>query len=425
MKCEVVAVGTELLLGQIVDTNSAVIGEKLAEVGIDSYFQTKVGDNLERATSAVRLALSRSDAVIVCGGLGPTHDDLTRAVLARVMGVELERDPVLVDMIRAMFATRNRRMPANNLAQADVPVGATPIEQRRGTAPGLICPVKWEGPDGEMIEKTVYAMPGVPYEMAEMLERAVIPDLRSHQGAKSVIVSRTLRTWGESESGLAERLSGNIAALDGAGNATIAFLASGIEGIKVRVTAKADTIVAADKAVADVERVLRDELGNLIFGVDDETMESTIIDLLRRAGFTLALAESVTGGMIGARITNVPGASDVFRGGLISYASDVKFSLLGVPEGPVVNAETAEAMASGVRRLLGADVGLAITGVAGPAGQDGVEPGTVFVGWDVLGVVRSKRVSVPGDRERIRMYASITALDLLRHDLIDRPANPD
>jgi len=418
MRCEVVAVGTELLLGQIVDTNSSWTGDRLASAGIDSFFQTKVGDNIERLTAALRQALARSDAVVVCGGLGPTQDDLTRSALARVMGVELVRDPDLVELIRAMFSSRNRRMPANNLAQADVPEGAGIIEQTRGTAPGLICPVRWEGPDGEPVEKVLYAVPGVPYEMQDMLERAVLPDLRRRAGDTGAIVSRTLRTWGDSESGLAERLTPRIEELDRTGTATLAFLASGIEGIKVRITAKAATEQEALATVEAEEAGLRDLLGDLVFGVDDETMEHAVVSLLGAAGHTLGVAESLTGGLIGARLTNVPGASRVFRGGIVSYASEVKFDLLGVPEGPVVSAPAAEAMAVGARRVLGADVGLAVTGVAGPDWQDGERPGTVYVGLAFGDEVTSQLVVLPGDRERVRQFATISAVDLLRHRLL-------
>ena len=236
LRCEVVAVGTELLLGQVVDTNSSWIGEQLALSGIDSHFQTKVGDNRARIVSVLRLALDRSDAVIVCGGLGPTHDDITRECIAEVMGVGLERDEAIADHIREMFESRGRRMADNNLRQADVPVGASIIPQRRGTAPGLICPVD---------DKVIYAVPGVPHEMKEMLERAIVPDLRIRSGDTAVIVSRTLRTWGESESGLAEILAPLIERLDTTGNPTLAFLASGIEGLKVRLTAKAASEEAA------------------------------------------------------------------------------------------------------------------------------------------------------------------------------------
>ncbi len=223
MRVEIVAVGTELLLGQIVDTNSAFIGEQLAASGLDCHFQTAVGDNLGRIVLALRTALARSDAVVVCGGLGPTQDDITREAIATVMNVPLVRDEALLERIRAMFASRGREMPANNGRQADVPVGASVIPQTMGTAPGLICPVG---------RKVLYAMPGVPYELHDMLARAVLPDLRERAGEPAVIASRTLRTWGMSESGLAELLAPRIEAL-GTGEAgvpTIAFLASGIEG---------------------------------------------------------------------------------------------------------------------------------------------------------------------------------------------------
>lgn len=411
MKCEVVAVGTELLLGQVVDTNSAWIGEQLALSGIDSFFQTKVGDNLERMVAAMELALSRSEAVVVCGGLGPTQDDITRSALALVMGVALVRDQALADLIDAMFSSRGRSMPANNLLQADVPEGASIIEQRLGTAPGLICPVG---------DKVLYAVPGVPYEMREMLERAVLPDLRRRSGETATIVSRTLRTWGDSESGLAEKLAPRLDAIDAAGQssgATIAFLASGIEGIKVRLTAKAPTDGEARRLLDDEEGEVRAILGDVVFGVDDETMEAAVLSQLRERGLTLGLAESVTGGLMGSRITDVPGASTVFRGSIVSYASQVKFDLLGVPEGPVVSDEAVRAMAVGARQVLGADVGLAVSGVAGPGCQDGHKPGTVFVGLALGDQVESTRLRLPGDRDRVRQFSVISALAWLRSRL--------
>jgi nicotinamide-nucleotide amidase len=245
MRCDVLAVGTELLLGQIVDTNSAHVGEQLALSGIDSLLQVKVGDNHQRIVRTLTSMLVDADAVIMCGGLGPTHDDLTREAIAAVMGVSLHHDETVADVIRSLFASRNRVMPANNLRQAQVPDGATVIAQTRGTAPGLICPVVLDG-----VEKVVYAVPGVPHEMIDMLDRAILPDLRRRAGAASVIVSRTLRTWGESESGLNERLGPIIERLDEVGNPTLAFLASGWEGIKVRLTAKAATRVEAEALLA-------------------------------------------------------------------------------------------------------------------------------------------------------------------------------
>ncbi|MEZ5204222.1 MAG: competence/damage-inducible protein A [Acidimicrobiales bacterium] len=426
MRCEVVAIGTELLLGQIVDTNSSWIGEQLAIAGIDSLFQTKVGDNLDRMVDTLELALSRSDAVICCGGLGPTQDDITRAAIARVMGVDLELDDEVAARIEAMFTSRGRRMPMNNLLQAEVPVGATAIrDPQPGTAPGLICPVERGGS-----EKVIYAVPGVPREMQVLVIDAVLPDLQRRAGETSTIVSRTLRTWGESESGLAERLAGRIAALDESGSCTLAYNASGIEGIKLRLTAKAPTAGEAEALVAEEEREIRAELGDLVFGVDDETIEAAVLALLRDEGRTLGLAESLTGGLMGARVADVAGASDVFRGSIVSYASDVKFALLGVPEGPVVSLEAAAAMAAGARRALRSDVGVAVTGVAGPTEQEGHPVGTVFVGID-LGPIGGERgpesfhVPLFGDRLQIRQFAVITAMNALRLRLLGSRRDPD
>jgi nicotinamide-nucleotide amidase len=411
VRCDVVAVGTELLLGQVVDTNSAWIGEQLALAGIDSHFQVKVGDNLARIVVAISEALARSDAVIVCGGLGPTQDDITREAIAEVMGTPLRRDPAIVDVIRSMFGSRGRQMPDNNLRQADVPEGATVIPQTRGTAPGLICPVG---------HKVIIATPGVPHEMREMLERAVLPELRRRSGSTATIRSRTLRTWGMSESGLAELVASRLDALEASGNPTIAFLASGIEGIKVRVTAKGPDKASVDALLDAEEAELRPLLGSIVFGVDDETMESAVGGLLLKAGLTLGLAESVTGGFVGARITAVPGASDWFRGSIVSYASQVKFDLLGVHEGPVVSRQTAIEMAQGAARVLGADVGLAVTGVAGPADQDGQPVGTVWLGAAIDGTTDAVDLHFPGDREQVRQYATISLLDLLRRRLLER-----
>ncbi|MEY2407328.1 MAG: nicotinamide-nucleotide amidase [Acidimicrobiaceae bacterium] len=412
MRCEVVAVGTELLLGQIVDTNSSWIGEQLALSGIDSHFQTKVGDNLDRIVAVLRLALERSDAVIVCGGLGPTHDDITRDAIAKVMGVPLELDEAVAVRIEAMFSSRGRRMPANNMRQAEVPVGASAIhDPQPGTAPGLICSIG---------DKVLYAVPGVPHEMREIVGAAVLPDLRQRSGETSAIVSRVLRTWGESESGLAERLDARIRFLDTTGNPTLAFLASGIEGRKIRLTAKAPDEETALALLAAEEAELRALLGELVFGVDDETMEHAVGVLLSAHGLTLGLAESVTGGLMGARLTDVAGASGFFRGSIVSYDSDVKFDLLGVPRGPVVSAPAAQAMASGARRVLGSEVGLSVTGVAGPAEQDGQPVGTVFIGIALDDVVESVELRLPGDRRRVRDFSAISALNLLRQRLLAR-----
>jgi len=410
MRCEVVAVGTELLLGQIVDSNSAWIGGQLALAGIDSHFQTKVGDNLGRIVACIRQALERSDAVILCGGLGPTQDDITREAIAEVMGVPLVRSPEIARRIEELFAARGRVMAANNLRQADVPEGAAVISEMPGTAPGLICPLG---------DKVIYAVPGVPHEMQTMLLGTVLPDLQRRAGLAAVIKSRVLRTWGHTESGLAELLAARILELDALGNPTLAFQASGIEGIKVRITAKAADQVSVDAILAAEEALLRPLLGEFVFGLDEQTMESVVLDLLRARGLTLALAESVSGGLAAARLSAVPGTREVFRGGVVAYASEIKFDLLGVPRGPVVCEAAAQAMAAGVRRLLGTDVGLATTGVAGPEEQDGQPMGTVFLGLALRDRVEAREVRLPGDPDRIRQYAVISALDYLRRRLLE------
>jgi nicotinamide-nucleotide amidase len=411
MRCEIVAIGTELLLGQIVDTNSAWMGEQLALAGIDHTNSQTVGDNLQRMVDAIALAVSRADAVVVCGGLGPTQDDITREAIAQVMDVGLVQDDDVADRILEMFASRGRRMPANNMRQAMVPSGGVAIhDPQPGTAPGLICPVG---------DKVIYALPGVPYEMQAIFLGAVVPDLQRRSGQPAVIRSRTLRTWGESESGLAERLADHVTELDAGGSVTLAYLASGMEGLKVRITVKAPDEPSALALLDAEEAVLRSMLGTLVFGVDATSMEHAVAALLVERGLTLAVAESLTGGLVAARLVNVVGASTWFRGGVVAYASDVKYSLLDVPEGPVVSEAAAGAMASGVRAALAADVGLAVTGVAGPDPQDGENPGTVFLaiaGLDEKPLVA--RVTLPGDRERIRQFSCISLLDLLRHRLL-------
>ena len=409
MRCEVVAIGTELLLGQIVDTNSSWMGEQLAIIGVEHVRQTKVGDNLGRIVDVLREALDRADAVIVCGGLGPTQDDITREALAEVMGVELERHDEVSGVIREMFASRGRTMPDNNLRQADVPHGATIIEQRVGTAPGLICPVG---------DKVVYAVPGVPYEMKEMLQRVVLPDLAARSGQRQVIASRVLRTWGESESRVAELLDPRLRALDESGEATIAFLASGIEGIKVRLTTRADTAEAAEALLDAEEAAVRAILGDIVFSGEDLSMEAEAGRLLAARGLTLAVAESLTGGLCASRIVSVPGSSEWFKGAVVAYDSQVKFDVLGVPEGPVVSEDAATAMADGVRRLLNADVGLSTTGVAGPAEQEGQPPGTVWLGLAVGDDVEARNLRLPGDRDRVRQLSVISVMDLLRRKVL-------
>lgn len=412
MRCDVLAIGTELLLGQIVDTNSAWVGEQLAAAGIDTYDHRKVGDNLARIVASLRDLLREAEAIIVCGGLGPTQDDVTRDAIAELMGVELERRDDLVEQIAAMFGSRGRDMPANNLRQADVPVGGEVIPNPIGTAPGLRCEVA--GEDGRA--SVVYAVPGVPYEMQRMVTEHVLPDLLERSGERAVIVSRSLKTWGTSESGLAEMIAHRVEAQ---ANPTIAFLARGIEGLHVRLTAKASSAAEARALIASEETELRSILGELIFGVDDETVESVVLGACEARGWTLGVAESLTGGLVGARIANVAGASRTFRGAIASYATDVKRSILGVTAEHVVSAACAVQMAEGAQRVLGCDVGVSTTGVAGPEEQDGQPAGTVWFGIAVPGrETEAVSTRLPGDRERIRQFSTISLLNLLRLRLV-------
>ncbi|MBT5897270.1 MAG: CinA family nicotinamide mononucleotide deamidase-related protein [Rhodospirillaceae bacterium] len=399
MRCEIVAIGTELLLGQIVDTNSSWIGEQLALVGIDSHFQVKVGDNFDRMERTIRHALERSDAVICCGGLGPTQDDITREVIAAIMGVELHRDEAVVAKIRDMFESRGRVMVDNNRRQADIPEGASLIAQMPGTAPGLVCPIG---------DKVIYAVPGVPHEMRTMMDGTVLADLQRRSGETAVIRSRVLRTWGDSESGLAERLADRIDQLDGLGNPTLAFQASGMEGIKVRITAKAVHETAAAEIISAEETLLRGLLGDVIFGVDEESMETVVLNLLEARGLTLAIAEGMTGGVLSARLSEIDHGLTVFRGGAVRGEME---------DGERPGADSAAAAAIGARRDFGTDVGLAVTAARA---HDEQPPGTVFMNLAMGEAQYAQTVSLPGDRARFRNYAVINVLNFLRKTLMEQ-----
>jgi nicotinamide-nucleotide amidase len=399
MRCEIIAIGTELLLGIIVDSNSAWIGEQLALAGIDCHIQVKVGDNFGRIETAIRTALERSDAVICCGGLGPTQDDITRDVIARVMGVEMRRDQAIADKIRRIFESRGRVMSANNLRQADIPVGAAPIAQMPGTAPGLVCPVG---------DKVVYAVPGVPSEMREMVSGTILPDLRRRMGQTAVIRSRVLRTWGASESGIAEMVAGRVDELDKLGNPTIAFQASGIDGIKVRLVAKCDDEATAKRLLDSEEALMRGLLGDLIFGIDDQSMEAVVLEALRRKSMTVAAAETLTGGILSARLSALDPAMEIFRGAGVAPDARAGASTARTTE------QHAIAAASEARRRFDAQVGLAaIT----PTPSEAATPGTVFLGVDLAGAQHSEITILPPDRKRMREFAVIGLLNLLRKKL--------
>jgi len=411
MRAEVLAVGTELLLGDIVNTNAARIGQALASIGVDCYMHTTVGDNENRIASAMGSALGRADAVIVTGGLGPTQDDVTREAIARLTGRKLIREPEIEAQLRARFAEFGRPMPESNSRQADVPDGASIIDPTWGTAPGLIV---------EHGAGVIYAVPGVPAEMEDMLARAVLPDLLARAGEPTQIVSRVIRIAGVSESAIAEQLHDVWETLGG--ETTMAFLAGGGE-VRVRLTAKAADTARAHELVATAESSVRASLGSAVVGVDDETLEFVVGKLLLERGWSLGCAESLTGGALGTRISSMPGASEYFRGSIVSYATDVKEDVLGVPaweleeHGPV-SESVARAMASGARARLKADVAVALTGVAGPSEQ-GRPVGTVVVAVaGPLGEV-VREVRLPGDRSTVRTLAVSAGLNLVRLYLLE------
>jgi nicotinamide-nucleotide amidase len=406
MIVEVMAVGTEMLLGQIVNTNAAVIGARLAEHGFDHYRQTVVGDNLGRLTAAIAEAAMRCDALIITGGLGPTQDDLTREALGAAAGVEMLFDDEHAARLRDVWERRGRVMPESNLRQAQYPEGAVMIDNAKGTAPGLRMRVG---------ECWVFALPGVPQEMEPMLDDAVVPFLVGHQvDDGGAIVSRLLRTWGESESRVAELLADLYA---GSTNPTIAFLASDGE-IKVRLTARAPSSAEAEALIAPVEEEVRGRLGRFVFGADADTVERIILDRARARAWSLATAESVTGGSVAAALTGVPGASNVFVGSIVSYAAEAKTALLGVDPKVIaargqVSPEVAAAMADGAAKRLGADAVVSVTGSAGPEPLD-LPPGTVVIGVLTPEDLRTRTLYLPGDRERVRVYATTAALHCLR-----------
>jgi nicotinamide-nucleotide amidase len=401
MIVEVVAVGTELLLGQIVNGNAASIGRMLAEEGFDAHHQVVVGDNIERIADALQIAINRAEAVIITGGIGPTQDDVTRDALARALDRRMLFSEDYAESLRVRFAASGREMPASNLRQAEYPDGAELLANPKGSAPGLA--VTHQG-------KHLFVVPGVPEEMEQVLRSEVLPRLRSASGSSSTLVSRILRSWGRPESQVAEMLDD----LYRSTNPSIAFLASAGE-IKIRITAKATDREMALALISPVEAEVRRRMGQAVFGADDETIERVLLSELGSRGWTIGTAESATGGLVAFRLTSVPGSSEVFRGSLVSYAEDLKVKLLGVADLSlgVVSEETAKAMARGAQDLLSVDVAVSVTGSAGPGSLEQA-PGTMVIGVATPEDCAARTLILPGDRERVRSYAATSALQLAR-----------
>ena len=404
MNAEIVAVGTELLLGQIANTNAQRISQALADLGIGMYFHTVVGDNTDRIVGTLKTALNRSDLVIVTGGLGPTPDDITREAVAELFGVPLVRDDNVVKGLRDFFESRGREMPEDNLRQADVPEGARLIDAV-GTAPGF-----WTERDGKLL----FVLPGVPWEMDEMLKETVLPQLekRSEGGT---IQSHHVLVMGLGESATHDKIKDIV---DDQTNPTIAYLAAWGQ-VRVRITARAPSKEEAERLIEPVESQIRSRLGKYAARGNHETIASALGELLMDRNAKLAAAESLTGGLIGEIVTETPGSSEFFEGSLVTYTNEAKAKVAGVDEDILeakgaVSPETAAALAEAAAKNFGADVGVSATGVAGPEKQEGKPVGLVYVGASYKGRTEVREVRGYGDRASIRRIAANSALDLAR-----------
>ncbi len=403
MRAEIVSCGTELLLGHITDTNATYLAQSLAALGIDLYFVSQVGDNQGRIVETLRRAWERSDLIVMTGGLGPTEDDLARESISALLGETMQVDPRLEAELRAMFAARNSQMPERNVKQATLIPSAQALPNPRGTAPGW-----WVQKDGHII----VAMPGVPREMYRMWEEEAIPRLSPYTGG--LIFTRILRVWGLGESAVEERLQ----ALLHSNNPTIATYAKS-DAVDVRITAKGETREEAEHKVAEMEAQARQVLRHHVFGIDKDTLQGVVGKYLAERGQWLAVMESLTGGLLSSVITDSPGSSRYFIGGIVSYSPDLKVQM-GVPrevidQYGVISEQTARAMAHAVRERFHADYGLGITGVAGPDKQEDKPVGTVHIAIEGPdGVVTGMGPGWRASREDTKRLSVLAALNLLR-----------
>ena len=410
MIVEIVSTGTELLLGQIVNTNAPYLARKLNELGFDAVYQTTVGDNRRRMASVFSIALDRADIVITSGGLGPTQGDITKEVSAELLGRDLNLHEPSVEHIQAFFKRRHLTMTNNNLRQAMMPTGAIVVTNHRGTAPGVII---------EHDKKTIIHLPGPPAELEHMFEHSILPYLTNRFGGQGIIVSKVLRTFGIGESILEERIRHFILAQK---NPTIALLARSGE-IHVRLTAKADSEDTARALIAELEASLREHIEEYIFGMDEQSLEQVVGEELHRRGLTVALAESCTGGGATAKLTDVPGSSAYLIGSIVCYDNRIKTEFVGVTptllqEHGAVSQQTAAAMAQGIRDRFATDIGVGITGIAGPGGGSAEKP----VGLVYLAIAGPQGVIVEeehfsGQRSAIKTRTVNSSLDLLRRYL--------
>lgn len=411
MNAEIIAVGTELLLGQIVNTNAQQISVRLSEIGVDVYYHTVVGDNRQRIQDTICLALERSDIVITTGGLGPTQDDLTKEVVAELLGRRMVFDPQSMAAIEEYFRRSRRTLTENNRRQAYFPEGSQIIPNKRGTAPGCIV---------EHGNKIVIMLPGPTGEMASMLEETVIPFLKER--SPYTIHSKVLRIFGLGESKTEEMI---IDLIRQQSNPTIAPYAKDGE-VTLRITAKSHSLSEAEELIRPVEEEIRRRLGLAVYGEGEMELEEVVVGQLMNHRMTLATAESCTGGLIAHKLTNVPGASRVFERGVISYSNEAKVQLLGVSPASLhqfgaVSSQVAEEMANGVRKLAGTDIGLGVTGIAGPSGGTPEKPvGLVFIALSTNEGIWHRQLNLVGNRWRIKNLTALSALDFLRRHLLQR-----
>ena len=411
---ELIAVGTELLLGNIANTDAQILSQGLSALGITVHYHTVVGDNPQRLRDALDIAKTRADIIITTGGLGPTYDDLTKQTICAAFGRELVLHEDILETIRSYFARSGRTMPENNVQQAMLPVGCTVFDNPVGTAPGCaFC-------EGGV---HVLMLPGPPFECRYLFEHRAMAYLQAL--TDGVIVSHEIRVFGMGESHVEAKLRHLMTTMT---NPTLAPYAKTNECM-LRATAKAPTAAQAEALLAPLVQQVRDALGDVVYGVDVSSLEEVVSRLLQERSLTLSTAESCTGGLIAKRVTDIPGASQIFRGGVVSYTNDVKADVLGVPRAALdawgaVSEPVARAMAEGCRRLCGSDIALAVTGLAGPEGDDrGNEVGTVYIALADRRGTLCKRLScgMGRGRDRIRSAAAQNALDLLRRRLLDLP----